>query len=137
MLGLRRTFQRQQVFGGLSVEDNVLCACEWGSGSAAADLLALPGRRRREAQRRAAIMDYLEACGLQALRRVPASALPIGQARMLELARAVAGEPTVLLRTSRPPASVRPRPDGSSRSLRSSGRPANAPSSLSNTTSPS
>jgi branched-chain amino acid transport system ATP-binding protein len=42
-------------------------------------------------------MGHLEACGLQDLRRLPASALPIGQARMLELARAVAGEPTVLL----------------------------------------
>ena len=96
-LGMRRTFQRQQVFGGLSVEDNVLCACEEQVGGAALDLFALPGRRRRDTRRRALIEGYLELCGLQDLRRAPAWSLPIGQARMLELARAVAGQPDVLL----------------------------------------
>src|ERR1700755_1147659 len=48
--GLRRTFQRQQIFGSLSVEDNVLAALEWhgGGGGLAGDLLGLPSRRRRE-----------------------------------------------------------------------------------------
>jgi branched-chain amino acid transport system ATP-binding protein len=96
-LGLRRTFQRQQVFGGLSVEDNVLCACEGQLGGGAADVFALPGRRRRDGRRRALIEGYLELCGLQELRRAPAWSLPIGSARMLELARAIAGEPEVLL----------------------------------------
>jgi branched-chain amino acid transport system ATP-binding protein len=98
-LGLRRTFQRQQVFGGLSVEDNVLSAREWrgGGGGMLGDLLALPSRRRRETARRADIQPYLDACGLTDLRQLPAAVLPIGQARMLELARALAGEPTVLL----------------------------------------
>jgi branched-chain amino acid transport system ATP-binding protein len=96
-LGMRRTFQRQQVFGGLSVEDNVLCSCEGQVGGAALDLFALPGRRRRDARRRALIEHYLEICGLQELRRAPAWSLPIGQARMLELARAISAEPDVLL----------------------------------------
>ena len=54
--GLRRTFQRQQVFGWLSVEDNVLLALEWhgGGGGMVGDLLRLPSRRRRERERRAA-----------------------------------------------------------------------------------
>ena len=48
--GIRRTFQRQQIFGWLPVEDNVLVALEWrgGGGGLAADLLALPSRRSRE-----------------------------------------------------------------------------------------
>jgi branched-chain amino acid transport system ATP-binding protein len=98
-LGLRRTFQRQQVFGGLSVEDNLLCASEWrgGGGGVTGDLVGWPGRRRREAARRRALDATLEACGLTSVRRRPAGSLPIGRARMLELGRALVDEPSVLL----------------------------------------
>src|SRR6185503_13444190 len=52
--GLRRTFQRVQTFGWLTVEDNVLAALEWkgGGGGMLADMIALPTRSRREKQRR-------------------------------------------------------------------------------------
>jgi branched-chain amino acid transport system ATP-binding protein len=98
-LGLRRTFQRQQVFGSLTVEDNLLCASEWrgGGGGVTGDLVGWPGRRRREAARRGALDPTLSACGLTSVRRTSAGALPIGRARMLELGRALAGEPRVLL----------------------------------------
>jgi branched-chain amino acid transport system ATP-binding protein len=98
-LGLRRTFQRHQVFGGLSVEDNVLCGGEWrgGGGGVVGDLLALRGRRRREADRRTSLYPVLDLCGLAGVHTVPANELPIGQARMLELARALVAAPTVLL----------------------------------------
>jgi branched-chain amino acid transport system ATP-binding protein len=98
-LGIRRTFQRQQIFAGLSVEDNVLAACEWrgGGGGVVGDLLALPSRRQREARRRAEVDRHLAACGLADVRLRPAGVLPIGQARMVELARAMSGDPTVLL----------------------------------------
>ena len=45
--GLRRTFQRVQAFGWLTVEDNVLAALEWrgGGGGFVADLVALPHPR--------------------------------------------------------------------------------------------
>jgi branched-chain amino acid transport system ATP-binding protein len=98
-LGLRRTFQRQQVFGGLSVEDNLLCAVEWrgGGGGVVGDLVGWPARRRREASRRAGLDDIIDMCGLGPVRRAPAGSLPIGRARMLELGRALAGQPSVLL----------------------------------------
>jgi branched-chain amino acid transport system ATP-binding protein len=97
--GMRRTFQRQQIFGWLPVEDNVLVALEWrgGGGGLAADLLSLPSRRSRERGRRARVDEVLERCGLEALRLEPAANLPIGQARMVELARAVVDRPKVLL----------------------------------------
>ncbi|NUP61854.1 MAG: ATP-binding cassette domain-containing protein, partial [Nonomuraea sp.] len=46
--GVRRTFQRTQVFGRLTVGDNVLAALDWrgGGGGLAADLVGRPGRRR-------------------------------------------------------------------------------------------
>ncbi|UGQ15070.1 ABC transporter ATP-binding protein [Yinghuangia sp. ASG 101] len=97
--GVRRTFQRQQLFGRLTVRDNLVVAAEWrgGGGGVGADLLALPGRRRRERERRARAEEILELCGLTRLRDVYAGTLPVGQARMVELARAVVDTPKVLL----------------------------------------
>jgi branched-chain amino acid transport system ATP-binding protein len=97
--GLRRTFQRVQAFGWLTVEDNVLAALEWrgGGGGFVADLVAFPTRRRRERERRALVDAVLERCGLTAVRRELAGSLPIGVARMVELARAIVDEPKLLL----------------------------------------
>ncbi|NEB81566.1 ABC transporter ATP-binding protein [Streptomyces sp. SID14478] len=79
--GMRRTFQRQQLFGQLTVADNLLVAQEWRRGGADAD-------------RSGAL---LEACGLQAFSDAYAGTLPVGRARMVELARAAADRPRVLL----------------------------------------
>jgi branched-chain amino acid transport system ATP-binding protein len=97
--GIRRTFQRQQMFGWLTVEENVLVALEWrgGGGGLAGDLLALPSRRRRERDRRQRADDVLQLCGLDDVRAQPAGKLPIGRARMVEMARAIVDEPRALL----------------------------------------
>jgi ABC-type branched-subunit amino acid transport system ATPase component len=97
--GLRRTFQRVQAFGWLSVEDNVLAALEWrgGGGGFLADLAYFPTRRRRERERRQRVDEVLERCGLTAVRHELAGSLPIGVARMVELARAIVDEPSLLL----------------------------------------
>lgn len=97
--GMRRTFQRQQPFGWLSVEDNVLAALEWrgGGGSFLGDLVAAPARRRIETERREAVWRTIELCGLTDVAGVPAGRLPIGRARMVELARAIVDAPKLLL----------------------------------------
>jgi ABC-type branched-subunit amino acid transport system ATPase component len=97
--GLRRTFQRVQTFGWLSVEDNVLAALEWrgGGGGMFADVVRLPTRRSRERDRRARVAEVLEQCGLTAVRSDPVGSLPIGLARMVEFARAIVDEPKLLL----------------------------------------
>jgi ABC-type branched-subunit amino acid transport system ATPase component len=97
--GLRRTFQRVQTFGWLSVEDNVLAALEWrgGGGGMFADVLRFPTRRARERARRERVDAVLEQCGLTAVRNDPVGSLPIGLARMVELARAIVDEPRLLL----------------------------------------
>lgn len=84
--GVRRTFQRQQLFGQLTVADNLVVAQDWRGGARS------EARRRRE--RAAAV---LHDCGLGALADSYAGALPVGQARLVELARALADPPRVLL----------------------------------------
>ena len=98
-LGVRRTFQRAQAFGWLTVEDNVLAALEWrgGGGGLAADLLFSPTRRRRERERRLQARTVLKSCGLEAIREEYAGSLPIGIARMVEFARATVDVPQLLL----------------------------------------
>jgi ABC-type branched-subunit amino acid transport system ATPase component len=97
--GLRRTFQRVQTFGWLSVEDNVLAALEWrgGGGGFLGDLVYAPTRKRRERDRRARVEEVLDRCGLLPVRKELAGSLPIGVARMVEFARAVADPPHLLL----------------------------------------
>jgi branched-chain amino acid transport system ATP-binding protein len=97
--GIRRTFQRQQVFGRLTVEENLLTATEWhgGGGGILADLVAFPPRKRIERRRREAINDVIQMCGLEPVRHLMAGSLPIGTARMVELGRALAESPALLL----------------------------------------
>jgi branched-chain amino acid transport system ATP-binding protein len=80
-LGLSRTFQRLELFGALSAAANV--------GVAA-------GLRRHVDPRRAAV-ELLERVGAGSVADVRADELPTGQARLVELARALAAEPRVLL----------------------------------------
>ncbi|MFJ7069287.1 ABC transporter ATP-binding protein [Streptomyces sp. NPDC101115] len=85
--GLRRTFQRQQLFGQLTVEDNLVVAQEWRRG----------GGRSVTAARRARAAEVLRSCGLDPLAATYAGVLPVGRARMAELARALADPPRLLL----------------------------------------
>jgi len=97
--GLRRTFQRVQTYGWLSIEDNVLAALEWrgGGGGLPADLVGLPTRHRLERERRERVAHVLDLCGLTAVAAQPAGSLPMGLARMVELARAIVDPLRVLL----------------------------------------
>ena len=81
--GLGRTFQRLEVFASLTVVDNVLVAVE------------NQGLRGRAARTRAA--GLLERVGLAGEASTRADVLPTGLGRLLELARALACEPKVLL----------------------------------------
>lgn len=97
--GIRRTFQRQQPFGWLSVEDNVVVALDYhgGGGGILADLIAAPSRRRRDTERRAQAREAVERCGLSDLCDRPAGTLSIGKIRLLELARAIVDKPKLVI----------------------------------------
>jgi branched-chain amino acid transport system ATP-binding protein len=93
-LGIRRTFQRSQPFGWLSVEDNVLVALETGGGLFG-DLVGRTSRQER--QRRERVREVLAQFQLEKVKDEAAGRLPIGVIRMVELARAVVGRPSLLL----------------------------------------
>jgi len=97
--GIRRTFQVVQMFGWLSVLDNVVASLDskGGGGGFLADLVDFPTRNRRDRARRERARETLEECGLSDIADQPAGSLPIGLARMVELARAIVDRPKVLL----------------------------------------
>ena len=80
--GLARTFQRVRLFGGLSVLENVMVAA------------MSVGARRAEATGRAQVA--LAAMGVERWAGMPATALPYGHERMVEVARALAMQPRFL-----------------------------------------
>ncbi|MFD9129885.1 ABC transporter ATP-binding protein [Kitasatospora sp. NPDC059571] len=94
-LGLARTFQQIAVFPGLTVGQNVLIGAEQGRGNTVRGLVGLPARGR--AASAAAADRALRLFGLEAVRDWPADRLPTGALRLLELARALAAAPRVLL----------------------------------------
>jgi len=97
--GIRRTFQRQQPFGWLSVEENVLVAMEWrgGGGGLLADMVSSPTRSAFERDRQQRVQEVLELCGIVSIRKETAGLLSIGQIRAVELARAIVDHPRLLL----------------------------------------
>jgi branched-chain amino acid transport system ATP-binding protein len=97
-LGMARTFQNVQLFGNMTVLENVMVGRHVKSGygllSAA---LRLPRARRQEREIRARAMEQLDRVGLAGKADENATSLPFGQQRLLEIARAMATEPRLLL----------------------------------------
>ncbi len=96
--GIGRTFQNTEVFRALSALDNVLVG-EHGhlrSGLLAA-ACGLPAVRREEAAARERARALLERVGLSDVAEVAAGSLPLGSQKRLEMARALAARPRLLL----------------------------------------
>jgi branched-chain amino acid transport system ATP-binding protein len=97
-LGLARTFQTARCFLNLTVLENVMVGRYLHSPSNIFyDLLKLPRSTSAERHSREAALEFLDMVKLADLARVQADQLTLSQARRLELARALAGEPTLLL----------------------------------------
>jgi branched-chain amino acid transport system ATP-binding protein len=97
-LGIARTFQNVALFKGMSVLDNIMTGRLLKMrGSFVLEALYWGPARRQELTHRAfaeRIIDFLE---IQAIRKTPAGRLPYGLQKRVELARALAAEPTLLL----------------------------------------
>src|SRR5437870_9965918 len=97
-LGIARTFQNVQLFASLSVLDNVLVARHSHMRTGVlAEGLNLPFVRAQERAVRDKAYGLLDFLGLADLHRKPAASLPLGHQKRLEMARALALEPKLLL----------------------------------------
>lgn len=96
--GIGRTFQNIRLFGGLSVHDNVRVACNLHRTTSPLQSLIRLGRfRRDEAQIHERADELLEIFNLRRFRNAPAKSLPYGEQRRLEIVRALATRPKLLL----------------------------------------
>jgi branched-chain amino acid transport system ATP-binding protein len=96
--GVSRTFQNIRLFGLLSVLDNVMLGCHVrGRHSLAASLLRLPGHVNQERAMRARATELLRMFGLESAAEEQAKNLCYGDQRRVEICRALATEPKVLL----------------------------------------
>jgi branched-chain amino acid transport system ATP-binding protein len=96
--GIVRTFQNLELFANMTVLENVLTGGHLLTRYGALDWCVRSRRfRREEAELRDKAERALAFVGLSAQQDVPAGNLPFGSARLLEIARALCAEPTVLL----------------------------------------
>ena len=97
-LGMARTFQNLRIYPNMTVLENVLVGCHrhersglWAGG------LGLPHQRREEKRSRERARQALASVGLDGRAHLPAASLPYGSQRLVEIARALASEPQLLL----------------------------------------
>ena len=96
--GIARTFQNVQLFGEMSATENVLVGLHHSFRSHTLDvLLQTPRYRREDAAARAQAARLLAFVGLSDLSETEARNLPYGKQRLLEIARALALDPLLLL----------------------------------------
>jgi branched-chain amino acid transport system ATP-binding protein len=97
-MGISRTFQTVELFGNMNVLENVMvgCHCRFISGLLASGL-RLPRMKREEVEIYENSMKLLERVGLSSKAELPAGSLPLGEQKTLEILRALATRPQLLL----------------------------------------
>jgi branched-chain amino acid transport system ATP-binding protein len=97
-LKLVRTFQNVELFGGMTVLENVMVGLHTRSSSGMLSCsLRMPWSRVEETRIREEALKWLDFTGISDLAEVTAANLPFGKGRMLEIARALAMEPEIML----------------------------------------
>ena len=97
-IGIGRTFQNVALFSNLSVLDNVRIGAHTRTRSdIISDALKLPGIRRNEAALNTRVHEILNYLELEDVAHSTVSGLPFGTQKRVELARALAAEPKILL----------------------------------------
>ena len=110
--GIARTFQNIRLFSNMSVEDNVRIGLhnqiryDMFSG-----ILRLPAYWKKDKQQHEHAMELLSIFGMQDLGDTPAGSLPYGAQRRLEIVRALATNPSLLL-LDEPAAGMNPHESG-------------------------
>ncbi|GFO69876.1 ABC transporter ATP-binding protein [Geomonas limicola] len=97
-LGLVRTFQNIELFGKMTVLENVMVGLHTQSSSGLfACSFRMPWQMSEERRIREKALEWLEFAGITELADVEAGTLSFGKGRLLEIARAMALEPKLLL----------------------------------------
>jgi ABC-type branched-subunit amino acid transport system ATPase component len=94
--GVMRTFQHNRPFAGMPVIDNVLVGAHTHFGTGLWSVVLGTGRSE-EADKRKRAEELVQFVGLGELRDADVTTLSFGQGRLLEIARALAGEPRLIL----------------------------------------
>ncbi len=96
--GIARTFQNIALFEGMSVLDNIMTGrLTYMSSSLAAQALWWGKAEREEFENREKVEKVIDFLEIQAIRKTPVGRLPYGLKKRVELARALAAEPKLLL----------------------------------------
>jgi len=96
--GIARTFQNIALFKGMSVLDNIMTGRNLKMKSTFIEQAIWIGRtRREELANRARVEEIIDFLEIQHIRKTPVGRLPYGLQKRVELARALAAEPTLLL----------------------------------------
>jgi branched-chain amino acid transport system ATP-binding protein len=97
-LGIARTFQNIELFEGATVLDNLLLGRHrFTYPGLLAEMLWLPSVRRSEIAARDKVENVIDLLDLAPYRNLPVAGLPYGVRKIVELARALAAEPKLLL----------------------------------------
>lgn len=97
-IGMARTFQNINLFKNMTVMDNALVGFHTRmKADPISCMLRLPGARKEEKQAREEMMEILDLLGLASVADQPAGSLSYGKQKNLEIARAVATRPKLLL----------------------------------------
>ncbi len=94
--GIGRTFQHVKLVASMSALDNVALGA-YLRGNCGVLRAALRLDRREEARTREEAAHQLARCGLSDVAHTPAGSLPLGQQRIVEIARALAADPALLM----------------------------------------
>jgi branched-chain amino acid transport system ATP-binding protein len=97
-LGMARTFQNIELFHNLTVLDNLMLGRHLHMGYGTASALVYAGRAKRsEVRQRRVIEQIIDFLEIEAYRKLPVGLLPYGIKKRVELGRALAMEPKLLL----------------------------------------
>jgi branched-chain amino acid transport system ATP-binding protein len=97
LMGMARTFQNINLFGEQSTLDNILIGAHRLTGSPIANMYSLPGSRRRERELARRAGEIAEMLRLSGQLDTAVKHLPYGFQKRVEIARALASEPRLIL----------------------------------------
>jgi branched-chain amino acid transport system ATP-binding protein len=97
-MGISRTFQNIALFKGMSVLDNIMAGCALDERATFLEVaFQLPRARREETAHREKVEEIIEFLQIEHIRKTPVKRLPYGLQKRVELGRALAAQPQILL----------------------------------------